>query len=298
MKKRLALLLAVVMLLCAGCNFETDEKRSSSKKDKNTDVLDIFSTEPTQTEAEPTKDSTIASTTTEPTASRPSETNPTQTTAPATEEPQKPTHSPYYISGVDTDTMLRYFSEVALDAEFINSGNATLVQKWNDSVRYLLIGAPTEEDRAAVAAMASSMNGISGFPGMYEVSDPGSANLEIHFVSEDEMINILGDNFYGCDGGVTIWWNGDQQIYKATICIRTDLDQYVRNSVIMEEIYNGLGPIQDTNLRSDSLIWSGYSTPQGMTQVDMLIMKLLYHPNIRCGMNAQQCEKVIRELYY
>ena len=286
MKRLLAILLALTLILCTGCDFEREEKGSSGKG-KDGSLLDILITEPSQQQTEPTEPSTPESTQT------------TQTQAPTQpEEPEKPTHSPYYISGVDTDTMLRYFSEVALDAEFINSGNASLVQKWNDSVRYLLIGAPTEEDRAAVAAMASSMNGISGFPGMYEVSDPGSANLEIHFVSADEMIHILGDNFYGCDGGVTIWWNGDQQIYKATICIRTDLDQYVRNSVIMEEIYNGLGPIQDTNLRSDSLIWSGYSTPQGMTQVDMLIMKLLYHPNIRCGMNAQQCEKVIRELYY
>ena len=286
MKRLLAILLALTLILCAGCDFEREEKDSSGKG-KDGGLLDSLTTEPSRQQTEPT----------EPSTAEPTQT--TQTQAPTQpEEPEKPTHSPYYISGVDTDTMLRYFSEVALDAEFINSGNATLVQKWNDSVRYLLIGAPTEADRAAVAAMASSMNGISGFPGMYEVSDPGSANLEIHFVSEDEMINILGDNFYGCDGGVTIWWNGDQQIYKATICIRTDLDQYVRNSVIMEEIYNGLGPIQDTELRSDSLIWSGYSTPQSMTQVDMLIMKLLYHPNIRCGMNAQQCEKVIRELYY
>ena len=286
MKRLLAILLALTLILCAGCDFEREEKDSSGKG-KDGGLWDSLTTEPSRQQTEPT----------EPSTAEPTQT--TQTQAPTQpEEPEKPTHSPYYISGVDTDTMLRYFSEVALDAEFINSGNATLVQKWNDPVRYLLIGAPTEADRAAVAAMASSMNGISGFPGMYEVSDPGSANLEIHFVSEDEMISILGDNFYGCDGGVTFWWNGDQQIYKATICIRTDLDQYVRNSVIMEEIYNGLGPIQDTELRSDSLIWSGYSTPQSMTQVDMLIMKLLYHPNIRCGMNAQQCEKVIRELYY
>ena len=29
-----------------------------------------------------------------------------------------------------------------------------------------------------------------------------------------------------------------------------------------------------------------------------LLLQLLYHPDIRCGMNAAECEAVIRGLYY
>jgi hypothetical protein len=76
------------------------------------------------------------------------------------------------------------------------------------------------------------------------------------------------------------------------------LDQYRRNSVILEEIYNGLGPIQDTSLRSDSIIYSEFSQPQALTNIDELILKLLYHPDIMPGMNAEQCETIIRQLYY
>ncbi|MBR6561952.1 MAG: DUF2927 domain-containing protein, partial [Oscillospiraceae bacterium] len=80
--------------------------------------------------------------------------------------------------------------------------------------------------------------------------------------------------------------------------VRHDLSQTLRNSVILEEIYNGLGPVQDTNLRPDSLIYQAYSEPQWLTDIDELIMRLLYHPEIRPGMNAQECEQVIRRLYY
>ena len=72
----------------------------------------------------------------------------------------------------------------------------------------------------------------------------------------------------------------------------------MRNSVLQEEIYNGLGPIQDTLLRPDSLIYQNYAEPQAMTQVDELLLKLLYHPDIQWGMDAQACEAVIRNLYY
>jgi hypothetical protein len=111
------------------------------------------------------------------------------------------------------------------------------------------------------------------------------------------MIDLMGENYYGMDGAVTFWYLYDE-IYDAIICYRTDLDQYLRNSVILEEIYNGLGPIQDTSLRSDSIIYSEFSQPQELTDIDELLLKLLYHPDILPGMNAQQCEQVIRALYY
>ena len=56
--------------------------------------------------------------------------------------------------------------------------------------------------------------------------------------------------------------------------------------------------VQDTFLRTDSIIYGGYSEPQALTAVDELLLRLLYHPNIRPGMNAQECEAVIRSLYY
>ena len=94
------------------------------------------------------------------------------------------------------------------------------------------------------------------------------------------------------------FWYIDDVIYKAIICYRSDIPQYTRNSVILEEIYNGLGPVQDTDLREDSIIFSGFSEPQSLTEIDRLILQLLYHPQMQCGMDAAQCEAVIRQLYY
>jgi hypothetical protein len=145
--------------------------------------------------------------------------------------------------------------------------------------------------------MVQWLRSIEGFPSIQEAAENQPASIEIHFCSQSEMISLLGNNFYGCDGGVTFWYR-ENQIYDATICYLTSISQYVRNSVILEEIYNGLGPVQDTFLRTDSIIYGGYSEPQALTAVDELLLRLLYHPDIHCGMNASQCEEVIRRLYY
>ena len=221
------------------------------------------------------------------------------TTVPETTAPTEASvsHSELYVEGLDVEDVITYFNEVCLDAEFVNDGDPSLLQKWTTPICYIINGDPTQEDLATLESITGWLNTVEGFPGIRETTIDAEANLHIYFCGESQMINILGDDFYGCDGGVTFWYM-DNEIYNANVCYRTDIDQYVRNSVILEEIFNGLGPVQDTNLREDSIAYSGYSTPQELTAVDELILRLLYHPRLSCGMNTEECEAVIRQLYY
>lgn len=224
---------------------------------------------------------------------------PTQTEIPPTTvvtEPL-PLHSPLYIEGLDVEEVIRYFKEVCLDAEITISGDPSVLQKWLDPIYYMLHGSPTDDDIATLNDFTAWLNTIAGFPGIYETKDALKANLQIHFCTQQDMLVLMGEGFTNMDGAVTFWYR-QNVIYNAIICYRTDLNQTLRNSVILEEIYNGLGPIQDTQLRPDSIIYSEYSEPQRLTEVDELILKLLYHPQLQCGMNAAECEAVIRQLYY
>lgn len=229
---------------------------------------------------------------------------PTETTLDTqpTEEPTQPTqtqplHSPLYIEGLEVEDVIQYFNEVCLDAEIVNGGDATVLQKWTSPIYYMLNGSPTKEDLLVLFDFVAWLNTIDGFPGMQQTHILSEANLQIHFCTQQELLDIMGQEYTYMDGAVTFWYNNNA-IYNATICYRTDLHQGLRNSVILEEIYNGLGPIQDTALRPDSIIYSGFSEPQSLTAVDELILKLLYHPQLLPGMDAEACEAVIRQLYY
>lgn len=209
----------------------------------------------------------------------------------------QPLHSPLYIDGVSIEEVIGYFNEVCLDAEFVNAGDPHKLQKWNSPIYYYIFGDPTEQDRKVLTNFCDWLNDLYGFPGIYESESQYDANLKIHFCDYDTMVYLLGENFHGMDAGVTFWYDYDV-IYDETICIRTDLSQNLRNSVILEELYNGLGPVQDTALRPDSIIYSDYSEPQELSQIDMLLLELLYHPDMKCGMDGAECEEIIRQLYY
>ena len=246
----------------------------------------------TPAEPAPTQTPTVAETT--PPVTEPPTEVPTE--AP-TEAVTLPPHSELYIPGVEAEDVITYFNEVCLSAEFVNSGDPSYLQRWNAPITYRIYGDPTAEDLAKIEEFSGWLNTLFGFPGIYEAGEEEYANLRIHFCDQETLIDLMGDNFYGTDGAVTFWYDEDV-IYDAIICIRTDIDQHLRNSVILEELYNGLGPVQDTDLRTDSIIYSAYSEPQELTDMDELILKLLYHPELKCGMSAAECEAVIRKLYY
>lgn len=206
-------------------------------------------------------------------------------------------HSKFYIQGVSVEDVILYFNEVAFGAEIINSGDPYKLQKWNEPIYYFVNGDFTEEDLATLSKFNNWLNTIEGFPGIYETKDFVKTNLNIYFCDKETMLAIMGPEVNNFDGAVTFWYT-DDIINRATICYRTDLDQYLRNSVIIEEIYNGLGLIQDTSLREDSIIYSEFSEPQELTKIDELLLKILYSEEIKTGMSAQECEEVIRKLYY
>ena len=132
---------------------------------------------------------------------------------------------------------------------------------------------------------------------MYPAPYDYMSNLEMYFVDEEEMINLLGSDFWGSWGGVTYWYSFNE-IYTEIICQRVDIPQYYRDSIIIEEIYNGLGPVQDTEVRYDSVIYQWSNENFTMSKEDILILEMLYHPDMKPGFSYEQCAALIRELYY
>lgn len=231
-------------------------------------------------------------------------TDPTQATTETTEPTQgetEPPHSDLYLPEVTTQQMLKFFSEVVLDVEYSDgTGDASLVQKWTSPIYYQYYGTPTEEDRAVLEGLFAQLNQIPGFPGIYEAENPMMQNLSLNFLEADAFRDSFSSVVNGEDAyGATQFWyyTATNQIYNARIGYRTDLDQTTRSSILIEEIINTLG-ITDTVLRTDSIVYQYSNTNLSLSDVDWVILKLLYNPAIECGMGADRCTEIIESLYY
>ena len=217
----------------------------------------------------------------------------TETTAPA--------HSALYLPEYTSQQVLEYFEEVVLHMEYTDgTGNVAMVQKWREPIRYHIYGDPTEEDLSVLTALFAKLNEIPGFPGIYAAANGEPGNLTLNFLdSENFNLNfqtfLNGEDAYGA---VRFWYYTEtNEIYTADVGYRTDVDQSARISVLIEEIVNMLG-VSDTALREDSIVYQYSNDNTALSDMDLLILKLLYNPAIQCGMDFDSCRTVIQELYY
>jgi len=279
MEKKLCVMLSLVfaLLLCA-CTHEVQKDDSTIQsvyEEQNTEISGTETTMPAameETEA-----------------------------APMTTEPTVPLHSDLYHPDYTLQQIREFFEEVILDVEYSSgTGDSSLVQKWISPIGYRIFGTPTEEDLTVLDALFTQLNELPGFPGIYEASEGDTEQLRISFL-EPEVFRASYSSVVGGEdatGATEFWYYTDtNEIHSARIGYRTDIDQSIRNSVLIEEIINTLG-ISDTVLREDSVTYQYSDFNTALSDVDWILLKLLYHPEIRCGMDAAACAAALEELYY
>ncbi len=198
------------------------------------------------------------------------------------------------------EELLLYFSEIALDVENNHdpqSDSASRIRKWMAPIYCQVLGEPTEEDLLVINDFLFRLNQVNGIPEIALTDDAELANHTILFCTQAELLELCPNADHSTNGYVTIWWyNADLQVHKAEICIRSDIDQQVRSRVILHEIYQSLGMLQDT-YRENSIVYLDTLTADGPNELDWLLLRLLYSESIRPGMNYGECETIIRELY-
>jgi hypothetical protein len=221
-------------------------------------------------------------------------------TTAATTAPTGPVHSPLYIQGVSQEQMITYFNEVVLSMEYSSGdGNPSVVQKWANPIYYYIVGQPTDRDQAVLEKLTAQLNAIPGFPGIRPATGL-ARNVGLHFLDRAafraQFSAVVGGE--DAEGAVQFWYyTASNVIHEGRIGYRTDISQQTRDSVIPEEIVNLLG-VNDTVLRKDSIVYQYASTATELSEVDLVILQLLYNPKIQCGMDAKACEAVIKTLYY
>lgn len=217
------------------------------------------------------------------------------------EQQEKPEHSELYMEKYAVEDVIKYFNEIVLNTEYsTGTGDSTLVQRWDIPISYRIVGECTLEDQQVLDGIFAELNSVYGFPGVSKAQEYEEPNLYIYFEGREELHDRFLDFVQGeyVDGVTRYWYYEDtNNIYTGTIGYWKDMTEQVRKSVLLEEVINCLG-LGDTVLREDSIVYQYGSEITTLSDMDWLILKLLYNPRIRCGMGVVECEEIIRELYY
>lgn len=194
-------------------------------------------------------------------------------------------------SSYTNEEILEYFKEVALKIEYGNQNNS--VKKWNTPIYYYLDENAKEEDQKHIQLLIEKLNEIPTLP-LFIKSSLEEANLVIHFTSSDTLYKIR--KLPGIEGYCHFEYDKNNILRKSEITISSDLELETRKSVITEEIVQALGLTNDSEKYENSIFYQYASNLIYPSDLDFIIISLLYNENIKYGMNYENVEEVLNQI--
>jgi hypothetical protein len=186
---------------------------------------------------------------------------------------------------------LDYFVELACHQEY---GSAKNITKWNDEIRIDVHGFPNKKDKLTLQNVICEIDSLTG-DDLTIAINKNKSNLEICFYPH-EFFNFIESHYVpGNLGYFYIYWNDQGEITKGKILISTNkLKQIERNHIIREELTQSLGLLNDLNKYSDSIFYQDWTTTQTYSDIDKLMIQLLYQPFIKPNMTQQEIYDLFR----
>lgn len=202
--------------------------------------------------------------------------------------------SDYADSEIDSryNALIDCFDQVAL---YSNSGGSAngIVKRWEEPLHIKITGEYTSEDYDVITRHVETLNELGELPEISIVDK--DANFYIFFVPYDDMAATIPYCEQGCTGTVTIYWNAEYEIDEAYVGIANDATtQSVRNNQLLHYITSGLGLINNNDQDLNSIFQSGNTEIKALSSMDYTLIKMLYDPAVKPGMNLTEAEEALR----
>lgn len=205
-------------------------------------------------------------------------------------------------SKLTQEDIITYFQEIALGFEY---GDATeITRKWETKMSVYLDGNPSSILVSKVNQTINDINELVTDGFLIEVVDiEYLANCQIYFGSVDQYNNKFPDEGISIESNYAlgqVWWRNNV-IHRARIFIDTERsNQNQQESFVLEEITQSLGFGKDSPRYPNSVF---YETPYNggfvteYSELDKLLIRLLYHPLMTPGLNKNQTEIQLKKIF-
>ncbi|HHT93690.1 MAG TPA: DUF2927 domain-containing protein [Clostridia bacterium] len=196
-----------------------------------------------------------------------------------------------YFQNNASESVVDYFLEIALECEY--GDGSGVIKKWKMPINIYVMGNFTREDYEVIKGHVDYLNSIEGIPRVKLVRDMNEANVYVNFITQWEMSQkVCVDEIVW--GFVRCFWNERYEITNAEILIVYDrTNQCQRHHVILEEMTQMLGLLNDSDLHEDSIFYNGYSENTRLSRIDELVIRILYNSGVKSGMRGDDARPVV-----
>jgi hypothetical protein len=190
------------------------------------------------------------------------------------------------------------FYQTVFGAEYSHWGaQADIVKKFAGPVRVYIDNSSRHDRRGDVAQFVRSLPRLIRGLDMALVGSPDQANFRISVVDRAQyrtvVRNLYGSKYMHVPGRCLVRvYSRPSGIRRSDAVIVADEGEFLFQRCLVEEVLQGLGPVNDSDGLPDS-VFNDSSRQSRFTAHDRYILNILYHPRIRPGMNAREAEAVL-----
>ena len=198
----------------------------------------------------------------------------------------------------------RSFYDIALQAEYPFERIPPVVKRWARPLRvWVYSGAGNaKQQQALLESHMHRLGRLTGLPVQF-VERRRDANVNVFFAADDELQALTTREMSAtayrelknsvCLG--TIRFNRRSEITHGTVLIPVQRAQALGklDACIVEEVTQMLGLINDSRTVQHT-VFSDLTDDDELTALDYLLIKLLYSPYLRSGMNVREAAPLVR----
>jgi len=175
------------------------------------------------------------------------------------------------------------------------------VKKYTVPVGFYVYNRSRKDRRRAAAKFVGALpTHIPGFRGAMAAS-PQNANFHLFIVDRKDFKKTvireagLDAKAVGNAECLVHIWFGRNGISESRAVIVSDGGEKLFNRCLVEEVLQGLGPINDSRELHES-VFNDYSRHNHLTAFDRTLLQMLYHPAIKPGMGRKDVVQILPQV--
>jgi hypothetical protein len=176
---------------------------------------------------------------------------------------------------------------------------AGVVKKYDKPVRVYVDDRSSTRRGAEVAAFVRKLPGLIDGLGIALVADPAAANYHVFVLDRADYTSVVSREVYGRTGStyapgkcVVRVVSDAAGISRSDAAIVADEGDFLFRRCLVEEVLQGLGPVNDDTTLSES-VFNDRSRHATFTAFDRHLLNMLYHPLIRPGMTKDEAKEIL-----
>ena len=176
-----------------------------------------------------------------------------------------------------------------------HDGQETKLSRWENTIKIYVSGSPKQKDLDELNEfIMECATHCPNMPNIRIVNSESQANITIWYGPLDELQYHCEYYVSGNWGAFSYWYDGSNHITKGEVVIASDVNtQDSRNHLLREELVGVFGLTNDHSVYSDSILYTEWTTTLELSDVDWLMLNMLYDPDLKTGMSAGEARRIL-----